>query len=105
MLPVLGSLAVSVPASVYSSRVSLGRRLRDSGLFLIREEAEVPHELRIVGVHASRAAVPHRFIDAVVDPDISAIAGAVSPRHGRPSACSRTASASSPPAVKRAPTC
>jgi membrane glycosyltransferase len=86
MLPVLGSLALSIPVSVYSSRVSLGRRLRDAGLFLIPEESEVPHELRIAGVHASRAGEGPRFIDAVVDPDVNAIAGAVSQHHARSSA-------------------
>jgi len=104
MFPVLGALALSIPVSVYSSRVSLGRRLRDARLFLIPEESDMPRELRIVGVHASLAGEGPRFIDAVVDPDVNEIAGAVSPRHVRSSArmqshCERVVAA----AVERGP--
>ena len=38
LLPVAGALIVSIPVSVYSSRVSLGRTLRKAGLFVIPEE-------------------------------------------------------------------
>ncbi len=45
LLPVVGALIVSVPISVYSSRVSLGRRLRDTGFFVIPQESNPPPEL------------------------------------------------------------
>ena len=40
LLPVVGALIVSIPLSVYTSSVALGRRLRARGLFLIPEETE-----------------------------------------------------------------
>jgi membrane glycosyltransferase len=42
LLPVAVALLVSVPLSVYSSRVSLGRALRRWRLFLIPEETDPP---------------------------------------------------------------
>jgi membrane glycosyltransferase len=44
--PILGSLAVSVPLSVVTSRVDLGDRVRKLGLFMIPEETAPPQELR-----------------------------------------------------------
>ena len=46
LLPVAGALAVSIPISVLSSRVSLGRELRAERLFLIPEESYPPRVLR-----------------------------------------------------------
>jgi membrane glycosyltransferase len=46
LLPVVGALMISIPISVYSSRISLGRRSRHVSLFLIPEEAHPPKELR-----------------------------------------------------------
>ena len=46
LLPVAGALLVSVPLSVYSSRVGWGRAAREARLFLIPEEASPPRELR-----------------------------------------------------------
>ena len=45
LLPVVGALIVSIPISVYSSRVSLGRRLRDARFFVTPEESRPPKEL------------------------------------------------------------
>src|SRR4029453_7304360 len=42
LLPVVGPLALSIPISVYSSRVSLGRALRRARLLLIPEESTPP---------------------------------------------------------------
>ncbi len=87
LLPVVGALALSIPISVYSSRVSLGRALRRAGLFLIPEETDPPEELRTLSAHTERAAP--RFVDAVVDPLANAVACATSPPHARSSPSAR----------------
>jgi membrane glycosyltransferase len=74
LLPVVGALALSMPMSVYSSRVSLGRAMRRVKLFLIPEETDPPHELRTMRAHAGRAGEAPHFVDAVVDPTVNAIA-------------------------------
>ena len=38
VLPVAGALIVSIPLSVYTSRVALGQRARRAGVFMIPEE-------------------------------------------------------------------
>ncbi len=73
LLPIAGSLALSVPLSVWSSRVKLGRRLRSRRLFVIPEEVEPPRELRDTFAYARDAGTLPDFIDAVVDPQINAI--------------------------------
>ena len=83
LLPVVGALALSIPISVYSSRVSLGRALRRARLFVVPEEADPPRELRTVRTHAERASEAPGFVDAVVDPAMNAIVCAAVPRHGR----------------------
>jgi membrane glycosyltransferase len=82
-LPVVGGLAASIPISVYSSRVSLGRTLRRAKLFLIPEEADPPRELSSVGVHVASAGEAPGFVHAVVDSVTNAIACAASPLHTR----------------------
>lgn len=83
LLPVVGALALSMPISVYSSRVSLGRALRRAGLFLIPEESAPPEELRSMRAHVDRAGEAPRFVDAVVDPVVNAIVCAASSPHAR----------------------
>jgi membrane glycosyltransferase len=78
LLPVVGALALSVPISVYSSRVSLGRLLRRAGLLLIPEETDPPAELRAAHALAARSNVLPGFVEAVVNPQVNAIACAVS---------------------------
>lgn len=78
LLPVVGALVLSVPISVYSSRVSLGRRLRRAGLLMIPEETDPPDELRAARAHANRVDVMPGFVDAAVNPQVNAIACAVS---------------------------
>jgi membrane glycosyltransferase len=46
VVPVAGALVLSIPVSVYTSRVSPGRALRRWRLFLIPEEVEPPEILR-----------------------------------------------------------
>ncbi|HTU03029.1 MAG TPA: glucans biosynthesis glucosyltransferase MdoH [Candidatus Sulfotelmatobacter sp.] len=81
LVPVVGALALSMPVSVYSSRVSLGRALRRAGLLLIPEETQVPSELRQVRRYLAEAPALPRFVDAVVDPLVNAMACAASLRH------------------------
>jgi len=74
LLPVAGALAVSIPISVLSSRVSLGRGLRERRLFLIPEESYPPRVLRLMHRHLRRTPQTPDFIDAVIDPLHNAIA-------------------------------
>jgi membrane glycosyltransferase len=70
---VVGALALSIPLSVWSSRVSFGQTLRRMGLFLTPEEVLPPAELRATSKYHKR---PHRlpgFIEAVVDPITNAL--------------------------------
>jgi membrane glycosyltransferase len=78
-VPIVGALMVSIPISVYSSRISLGRRLRRAKLFLIPEEAHPPGELTTLGVYVISACAAPGFVDAVVDPVTNAIACTTSP--------------------------
>ncbi|SMP45954.1 glucans biosynthesis glucosyltransferase MdoH [Noviherbaspirillum suwonense] len=83
LLPIAGALVLSIPISVLSSRVSLGRLFRRMKLFLIPEEAEPPREL--VEARAHSAATPEQpgFAEVAVDPLLNALACAsVRPRDG-----------------------
>jgi len=82
LLPIAGSLSLSVPLSVLSSRVDLGRQWRRTGLFSIPEENDVPRELRDTVMHLNATARLPDFIDAVVDPGINALVCAAA--HGHP---------------------
>ncbi len=46
LLPIVGALMLSIPLSVYTSRVTIGRWLRRAGLFVIPEELHPPPEIR-----------------------------------------------------------
>ncbi len=74
LLPVAGALAVSIPISVLSSRVSLGRAFRAERLFLIPEETYPPRVLRAMRRCLRQAPREAGFVDAVVDPIHNAIA-------------------------------
>jgi len=74
LLPIVGALMLSIPLSVYTSRVTLGRRLRDQRLFLIPEELNPPQEIRSMMQSVRSATSVPRFVDAVVDPLINALA-------------------------------
>ena len=62
-----GALALSIPVSVYTSRVTIGRGLRENGILLIPEESQPPRVLRTLRdeIEAARGA---GFREAVVDP-------------------------------------
>jgi membrane glycosyltransferase len=81
LLPVVGSLVLSIPLSVWSSRVGLGRRFRQLRLFLIPEESNPPRELRWTRSALRRSpARQDGFARAVTDPVTAALACAA----GRP---------------------
>jgi membrane glycosyltransferase len=78
LLPVVGALVLSIPVSVYSSRVSIGRRMRRAGYFAIPEETNPPQELvRVRQLCALPARMP-ALAEAVVDPVVNALACATS---------------------------
>ncbi|MBI3784026.1 MAG: glucans biosynthesis glucosyltransferase MdoH [Deltaproteobacteria bacterium] len=80
--PIIVALILSIPTSVYSSRVSLGERARRRGLFLIPEETTRPRELLDLDRHQEEAerqaarlhpAERDGFVRAVVDPFVNAL--------------------------------
>jgi membrane glycosyltransferase len=83
LLPVVGALALSIPISVFASRVALGRRLRAAGLFLIPEESGPPPELQAVQRYVETTPRLPDFVAAVTDPAINALACAAVPMHPR----------------------
>jgi membrane glycosyltransferase len=73
LLPVVGSLMLAIPLSVWSSRTTMGRWLKERRFFLIPEEAVPPRELRWTAAGVRRAATPSGFVEAVVDPMTNAL--------------------------------
>jgi membrane glycosyltransferase len=93
--PIIGALILSIPFSVYASRVTLGDRARSLGLFLIPEETAPPPELhdldtQLAAAERAEAALPaverDGFVRAVVDPFLNALHRAMrgQPRCVRP---------------------
>ncbi|MHC6227807.1 glucans biosynthesis glucosyltransferase MdoH [Pseudomonas sp. X10] len=86
LVPIVGSLMLSIPVSVISSRVKLGLRAKDEKLFLIPEEYATPPELLATDqyTHENRwHALNDGFVRAVVDPRQNALACAMgTARHG-----------------------
>ncbi|EJN09361.1 glucans biosynthesis glucosyltransferase MdoH [Herbaspirillum sp. YR522] len=81
LLPIAGSLAISIPVSVLSSRVGFGRAFRGMGFFKIPEETDPPFELReTIRHHQATPALPG-FIEAVVDPAVNALVCATAHAH------------------------
>lgn len=81
LLPVAGALLVAIPVSVLTSRVSLGRRLREARLFMIPEESRVPRELAeaAASLRVRRRRHPG-FVEAVLDARLNAALCALSRR-------------------------
>jgi len=73
LLPIVGSLVLSIPASVMLSRVSLGQASRRAGLFVIPEEVQPPREIVEMQQHVEDTAETPDFVDAVVDPVTNAL--------------------------------
>jgi membrane glycosyltransferase len=82
LMPIAGALALSIPISVLSSRVTLGRWFRKAKLFVIPEEAAPPAELSATFSRAAAMRNQPGFIDAVVDPFVNALVCAAG--HARP---------------------
>jgi membrane glycosyltransferase len=74
LMPIVGALVLSIPLSVFLSRVSLGKRLRAARLFLIPEEARPPRELREMRRLLRQSMPLPRFEDMVIDPRLNALA-------------------------------
>jgi membrane glycosyltransferase len=89
LLPVAGALIVSIPVSVYTSRVALGRRLRAAGMFVIPEELSPPEEIRAIITATRTAPRPRDFTDAVVDPVTNALICATRTSRARQTETSR----------------
>ncbi len=74
LLPVVGSLMIAIPLSVWSSRIGLGMRFRRSRLFLIPEESLPPRVLRTLQLRLRKALrSPPGFRDAVSIPLLNAL--------------------------------
>jgi len=73
LLPIVGSLVVAIPISIYSSKVSNGLRFRKKKLFLIPEESEPPVELLATVAHVKASPPPPDFIEAVIEPNLNGV--------------------------------
>ena len=65
LAPIVGALILSIPLSVFSSRVTLGRNEREGGYFLIPEELQPPREIRAAREFARLAPPAPGFAEAV----------------------------------------
>jgi membrane glycosyltransferase len=87
LIPIVGSLMLSIPVSVISSRTNLGLQARAEKLFLIPEEYSVPKELSSTDQYTSENrwhALKDGFVRAVVDPRQNALACSLATaRHGQ----------------------
>jgi membrane glycosyltransferase len=77
LLPVVGALVLSIPLSVYTSRVTLGRRFRRLRYFVIPEEARPPGVIRATRRYLRHGLPLATVIDAVVDPLANALVAAL----------------------------
>ncbi|MFC5474929.1 glucans biosynthesis glucosyltransferase MdoH [Paraherbaspirillum soli] len=85
LLPIVGSLMLSIPISVFSSRVSLGRGFRRARLFVIPEEVDLPSELAATTVYNDNGKALAGFNQAVLDPLVNALlCAALTARPGVP---------------------
>ena len=87
LTPIVGSLMLSIPVSVISSRTNLGVQAREEKLFLIPEEYDTPQELVSTDRYTQEnrdTALKDGFVRAVVDPRQNALAyGLGTARHGK----------------------
>jgi membrane glycosyltransferase len=104
LLPIAGSLVLSIPLSVFSSRVALGRSFRRARLFIIPEEVDLPPELAATTAYNEAAKPFAGFTDAVVDPVINAlVCASVTARPGIPAASLASRAALAQTALKEGP--
>jgi membrane glycosyltransferase len=73
--PIVGALVLSIPLSVLTSRVDLGREARAAGLLLVPEEVAPPPVLRDLATLAATAAdaASDGFVRVIADPALNAI--------------------------------
>ena len=81
LLPICGSLAVAIPVSIYSSKVSHGVQFRRAKLFLIPEEKLPPIELLETVRYVKTAEDEADFVQAVVEPRFNAVVCATGKWH------------------------
>ncbi|HEY2818148.1 MAG TPA: glucan biosynthesis glucosyltransferase H, partial [Casimicrobiaceae bacterium] len=104
VLPVAGALIVSIPLSVYTSRVALGQRARRAGIFVIPEEIHPPREIRAARRYLRAADPPRTFVDAAFDPRVNALACAMtSDRRRLPESIRRERAQLAQDAITRGP--
>jgi len=104
VLPVAGALIVSIPLSVYTSRVALGQRARRAGVFVIPQEIHPPREIRAARRYRRNAGPPRTFVDAAFDPFVNALMCAMANGRRRvPDAVRRERAAVAQDAVTRGP--
>ena len=81
-IPVLAGLLLSIPVSMLSSSIALGRQARELGLFLTPEETERPVVLRYLeeNLEEDEPVLPilrekpaGRFVQALTDPYVNAL--------------------------------
>jgi membrane glycosyltransferase len=87
MIPILAALLCIMPLSVYSSRVTLGRRAYLARYFRIPEETQPPPALQATRRYtALNREAPHTptFEDTLTDPGINALACALATARHRP---------------------
>jgi membrane glycosyltransferase len=73
LLPVVGALILSIPLSVFTSRIGIGRRLRRRKYFLIPEESHPPPVIRATRRYWHHAPQPADVATAIVDPVTNAL--------------------------------
>ncbi len=77
LLPVAAALVLSIPLSVYSSRISLGHAVRRWRLFLIPEELAPPQVIKNLQVGLTERQrqqwQPEGFVRAAIDPYANAV--------------------------------
>lgn len=87
LAPIVVSLMLSIPVSVFSSRLSLGLAAKRQQLFLIPEEYQPPPELQATYGYLADNRVGEQqdgFIRAIVQPQANRLAQAMATsRHGR----------------------
>ncbi|MDQ7968882.1 MAG: glucans biosynthesis glucosyltransferase MdoH [Oxalicibacterium faecigallinarum] len=83
LLPIVGSLVIAIPVSIYSSKVSNGLRFRRAGLFLIPEEDVPPVELTETVRYVKETPLQPDFIQAVVEPQLNGLMCATGKYHPR----------------------
>src|SRR5690606_12357024 len=81
VLLICGYVAVTIPVSIYSTRVSHDRQFGRAKLFLIPEEAKPPIEMQETVRYVKDAAEEANFVQAVAEPAFNAVVCATGKLH------------------------